>query len=376
MTEHSLVEKAISELSKTTKKISYQQIIDHLADDIVSSCDATKENAIDDLKSFWIYELERATCDAEITLIRAEPSFENIKKKLEDKMEVTQGNGPATAVTTTKPATPSISPKAKAKSTSTASSKLLTKEEKQQIDKMFAKLDLEKFWTLKATEKEAAKKKEKPKAVEEKIMEFARKCNYHPPSQSLILDIEDDHWESVFTTDELGELEEDHGNPLLLPVTECIADKLTELLQTVKTPKDVYKYAQKIVHDPIDDPLLVWLTMTLMSVSLLCMKHADVKEGYLESDKQYQMWGFINTVFIGSPITAYSKEKSSKANATASNSKRKLSAVEEVQRKAMGRKMDAIYISGGKELGCMEVVSEADQTKEWKDGMVKMPVVM
>ncbi|KAI9467462.1 hypothetical protein BDB00DRAFT_880570 [Zychaea mexicana] len=225
---------------------------------------------------------------------------------------------------------------------------------------MFAKLDLEKFWTLKATEKEAAKKKEKPKAVEEKIMEFARKCNYHPPSQSLILDIEDDHWESVFTTDELGELEEDHGNPLLLP----------------KMPKDVYKYAQKIDHDPIDDPLLAWLTMTLMSVSLLCMKHADVKEGYLESDKQYQMWGFINTVFIGSPITAYSKEKSSKANATASNSKRKLSAVEEVQRKAMGRKMDAIYISGGKELGCMEVVSEADQMKEWKDGMVKMPVVM
>ncbi|KAI9497329.1 hypothetical protein BDB00DRAFT_785040 [Zychaea mexicana] len=280
-------------------------------------------------------------------------------------MEVTQGNGPATAVTATKPATPSISPKAKAKSTSTASSKLLTKEEKQQIDKMFAKLDPEKFRTLKATEKEAAKKKEKPKAVEEKIMEFARKCNYYYPSQSLILDLEDDHCESVFTTDELGELEEDHGNPLLLPVTECIADKLTELLQTVK-----------IDHDPIDDPLLVWLTMTLMPVSLLCMKHADVKEGYLESDKQYQMWGFINTVFIGSPITAYSKEKSSKANATASNSKHKLSTVEEVQRKAMGRKMDAIYISGGKEVGCMEVVSEADQTKEWKDGMVKMPVVM
>ena len=38
--------------------------------------------------------------------------------------------------------------------------------------------------------------------------------------------------------------------------------------------------------------------------------------------------------------------------------------------------MDAIYIGGEKELGCMEIGREADQTKEWKDGKVKMPVVI
>ena len=38
--------------------------------------------------------------------------------------------------------------------------------------------------------------------------------------------------------------------------------------------------------------------------------------------------------------------------------------------------MDAIYVGAEKEVGCMEVGSEADQTKEWKDGKVKMPVVM
>ncbi|KAG2217377.1 hypothetical protein INT45_007387 [Circinella minor] len=258
---------------------------------------------------------------------------------------------------------------------------MLTNQEKEQINEMFKKLDPKKFWTLKATEKEAAKKKEKPKTVEEKMIEFARSCNYRHPSQTLILDLGDDHWESVFTTDELSELEEDYGNPLLLPVAEPIGDKFTELLEKAKAPKDVYKYGQRIEHDPIDDPLLAWLTLTFMSVSLLFMNHGDTKERYLEADTNYGHHQFTYglTDYFNKYVFmchTYRKEKSSQANATASNCKRKLSAVEEVERKIMGRKMDALYIGGEKEVGCMEVGSERDQTKEWKDSMVKMPVVM
>ena len=51
---------------------------------------------------------------------------------------------------------------------------MLIDQEKQQINEIFAKLDTEKFWILQATKKEAAQKKEKSKAVEEKMMEFAR----------------------------------------------------------------------------------------------------------------------------------------------------------------------------------------------------------
>ena len=43
----------------------------------------------------------------------------------------------------------------------------------------------------------------------------------------------------------------------------------------------------------------------------------------------------------------------------------------------MGRKVDEVYIGGDIELGCMEIGgSSADQTKELKDGQMKMPYVM
>ena len=70
------------------------------------------------------------------------------------------------------------------------------------------------------------------------------------------------------------------------------------------------------------------------------------------------------------------KEKPCIANAAASNGKRKLSAIDEIQRKAMGRRMDAIYAGGGIEPGCMEIGTAADLTKELKDGKMKMPVVL
>ena len=72
-----------------------------------------------------------------------------------------------------------------------------------------------------------------------------------------------------------------------------------------------------------------------------------------------------------------SKEKSSSANSTASNNKRKLSSTDEICRKAMGRKMDTVFIGGNIELGCMEIGGRTeDHTKEMQDGSFKMPLVM
>ena len=72
----------------------------------------------------------------------------------------------------------------------------------------------------------------------------------------------------------------------------------------------------------------------------------------------------------------YRKEKTSKANAAVASNKRKLSTIDEIQRKSAGHKMDAIYVGERKELGCMETGNDEDQTKELKDGSVKMPTVM
>lgn len=73
----------------------------------------------------------------------------------------------------------------------------------------------------------------------------------------------------------------------------------------------------------------------------------------------------------------YSKEKSSQANSSATNAKRKLSSVEEITRKAVGRKMDSVYLGADLELGALEVRSKKnDDIKDLSDGYYKLPIVM
>ncbi|CEG69941.1 hypothetical protein RMATCC62417_05926 [Rhizopus microsporus] len=50
----------------------------------------------------------------------------------------------------------------------------------------------------------------------------------------------------------------------------------------------------------------------------------------LEYENLYRSWDFVNTICFYSKIEAISKEKSSMANSKATNSKRKLSSIEEV----------------------------------------------
>jgi len=72
-----------------------------------------------------------------------------------------------------------------------------------------------------------------------------------------------------------------------------------------------------------------------------------------------------------------SKEKCSIANGKAMNAKRKLSSLEEVSRKAVGRNMDTIYVDGEMEIGAVESGNQKnDGAKDLKDGYLKLPIVM
>ncbi|KAI9488958.1 hypothetical protein BDB00DRAFT_645146 [Zychaea mexicana] len=62
--------------------------------------------------------------------------------------------------------------------------------------------------------------------------------------------------------------------------------------------------------------------------------------------------------------------------ATKNNKKRCISAVDPAIHRKMGRKMDVLYQSSGKELGCSEIGKDEDQTKEMKDRLSKMSIVM
>ncbi|KAG2224554.1 hypothetical protein INT45_004399 [Circinella minor] len=249
----------------------------------------------------------------------------------------------------------------------------ITEEEKARVQELFDEMDKNNLWILEETKRAAANEVGEALSVEEKILKFALSCNFRHPSQLFILDLTDKHWENVFTQKELQELEET-GDKVLVPVDNAIEEKLNELNE-FDTAEDVYSYSRTIDHNPKEQPWLAWFTMTLMKTAYPFIHNVNIST-YLESDKQYLLWGFLNDIFTGSNIAAQGKEKTSKASATQSNNKRKLSAIDEVKRKAMGRRMDCIYIGGSKELGCMEVGSVADQTKEFKDSGMKMPIVM
>ncbi|KAG0186409.1 hypothetical protein DFQ28_007905, partial [Apophysomyces sp. BC1034] len=140
---------------------------------------------------------------------------------------------------------------------------------------------------------------------------------------------------------------------------------------------DAYRFGNSLEHDPVTEPMMAWLSLTLSSTSYLFLKDdGDSIHSYPETDKLYRLWGFINTIFDGSNIRAISKEKSSVANSLAKNSKRKLSAVEQLSNVKIGHKMDTIYVSGNVELGCLEIGGVPCQTKAWHDSRMKMPFVM
>ncbi|KAI9278730.1 hypothetical protein BDA99DRAFT_420074, partial [Phascolomyces articulosus] len=67
---------------------------------------------------------------------------------------------------------------------------------------------------------------------------------------------------------------------------------------------------------------------------------------------------------------------SSEANGAAVNQNRLLSSTEPIQNKKMGRRGDTIFSYGNIELGCTEIGPAKDQTKEFRDSMLKMPIVL
>ncbi|KAI7859393.1 hypothetical protein BDC45DRAFT_475199 [Circinella umbellata] len=267
----------------------------------------------------------------------------------------------------------------KSKTNSSPLKTKLTTQQKAELEDCFNKLDDKKFWYLKASIPNSNKNQTTAKviSVEERMIKFALSCNYYHPSQQLILDLTDPNWDNIFTDAERKEIE-DAGCALLRPIDESLAQQLHDL-KKMKTAKDVYTFARNIDHDPEDQPLLAWLSWSLQTTSLLYLKKNKFNiQEYLESDKMYYLWVFLNKIFDGSEdIVALGKEKPSTANAAATNRKRKLSAVEPTENLKMGRRTDTTYIGGdGVELGCLEIGKTNNQTKELMDGSIKMPVVM
>ncbi|KAI9492323.1 hypothetical protein BDB00DRAFT_873585 [Zychaea mexicana] len=131
------------------------------------------------------------------------------------------------------------------KSKLTAADKITLTEKLQN----FKKLHKDDFWVLAATRRQAEDDVE-PISVEEKVMAFALGCEYYHPSQSLILDLGDKNWSSVFSEEDLDEIRGAGGD-----------------LPCGKTGAEVFKYARSIeITDPTKETLKVWLSTELQNI--------------------------------------------------------------------------------------------------------------
>ncbi|KAI9492324.1 hypothetical protein BDB00DRAFT_873589 [Zychaea mexicana] len=102
-------------------------------------------------------------------------------------------------------------------------------------------------------------------------MAFALGCEYYHPSQSLILDLGDKNWSSVFSEEELDEICGASGDlPCGVPkeLEQCF-----ESLKELKTGAEVFKYARSIeITDPTKETLKVWLSTELQNIASLFLE--------------------------------------------------------------------------------------------------------
>ncbi|KAL7324994.1 hypothetical protein PS15p_210101 [Mucor circinelloides] len=192
-------------------------------------------------------------------------------------------------------------------------------------------------------------------------------CLFSSPIHSFIVDLGDELiLLEIFTQRELLEIQE-FGDPLLLhPIGKAIVPGLSKL-EELNDIFEIHDYFRKLDYHPLLDNLVAWMAMSITDTSFLFLKNEPLRTSF-ESDNLYRSWGFVNTIFFYTNIEAISKEKSSIASSRTVNSKRKLSSMEEVPRKAAGRKMDTIYVAAEMELGALEIGGKKNDTKDLIDG--------
>ncbi|KAI9494785.1 hypothetical protein BDB00DRAFT_871059 [Zychaea mexicana] len=189
------------------------------------------------------------------------------------------------------------------------------------------------------------------------------------PSQSLIVNLGDSSWLRVLTEEELDELREAGGASDFSAPKE-LEQNFQEILK-LKDSTELYNYARSIpIVDPSKKTLKVWLSIEFQNIAQLFLKTGSFDIGtMMETDQLYLVFGFLSSVARGSDIAVKGYKGSSEANADVLNNDRQLSSVKP-------RRGDIIFKSGKLELGCAEIGAAKNQTKEMRDSLLRLPIVL
>ncbi|KAI9258017.1 hypothetical protein BDA99DRAFT_583608 [Phascolomyces articulosus] len=356
---------------KQNKPVNLQTVINGMETEIIQSALAADVDF--DYQGVWVKNFRTCASELGIQLDNMKVSWKSIEKKLNNEH---QGNTSAPAESRSTPAPVASSTSSSSSSTCPGLKTKLSNIDREKVLKVYDALLQEEStcWVLKATKRQAIIEERTPWSVERKMREFVATLTFVHPSLSFILDTDDLNWVDYFNKEELNELK-NSGQPLLRRVHHELKPKFDQI-ENLKSALDVYNYGRLIDHHPIEQPLLAWLSQTLMQTATFFIPGARTStQNMLESDKLYYLWGLLNTIHRNSGIEALGKEKCSTSHSKTLNSKRKLSAVDEIEREKIGRRLDTVYIGGGIELGGLEAGPAKDNTKEFEDSMLKLPFV-
>ncbi|KAF7725648.1 hypothetical protein EC973_009455 [Apophysomyces ossiformis] len=177
----------------------------------------------------------------------------------------------------------------------------LSEQDRQHIAQMPDGIDASRFHTLQATKEEAEKRGVKAVPVEVK----------NSPSQALILDLDNPHWQHVFTQQELQEIY-DYGEELLSALPQVglemggpyRADQFYGPEPGATRPASQKSGRAGIEYDPVKEPTKLWVALALQNVASQFFNQEPVAENALESDHFFNKFNFLATMFRGSKIKA------------------------------------------------------------------------
>ncbi|KAL9552991.1 hypothetical protein MBANPS3_003515 [Mucor bainieri] len=352
--------------------VNVNKVIVDLKTIIVDSYSTEKK--LDDFKGDWVGRIARCASLLKLTL-SGTPSFKPVDRELQSSNEAASSSSARVSESAFKiPMSPASSALSTSSTTTTPSYSLkepFTYSLRQCFIQSFNNMDKRKFWYLKSSTRD---KEGSVLSVEERLYHWGLDCHYLHPMHSFIIDLGDDNLNDIFSEEELLEMQEDGGLPFTLTPPSDIKTQL-DFLRTMTSMIEIHNHYRKLDYHPLEDRMLAWLCTSIAQTSSDFFM-PGILPTTSEHDNMVNHWNFLNTICRYTSINAISKEKSSESNSIASNSKRRLSSTEEITRKAMGRKMDTIYIGGNCELGALEIGLKNDSTKNFPDGYMKLPMVM
>lgn len=209
--------------------------------------------------------------------------------------------------------------------------------------------------------------------VEDVMKLLVVELNYVHPVCDVVLDIDDDNWKAYFSAEDLYEIRE-HLDIEHETFPSCMQEFLDAIPKT-NNISEIFRFILDKRVEPETNPELYWLVSSLEAVAYMFISKYIPITDQTERDLIRRVWCFIDTAFDFSELK-FRSEKQCQGSKIMKNKKRKISAVERMDRQIHGQIPDMVISFGNYEFGMAEVAKEAANTKEINEGRIKCCEIM